>query len=147
MIITQTPLRVSFLGGGTDFAEFYQKSGGAVVSTAINKFVYVIVKERFDDLIVVNYSQRETVSCVADLKHELVREAMRIAGRRVTLRRRPAMALKTCAFEQRSSRATSLTVRIWCGERSRLVIGDWGREPGPLDSRRSPTESSGQPGH
>ena len=80
MIITQTPLRISFLGGGTDFPEFYQKSGGAVVSTAINKFVYVIVKERFDDLIVVNYSQRETVSCVADLKHELVREAMQIAG-------------------------------------------------------------------
>lgn len=80
MIITQTPLRISFLGGGTDFPEFYQKSGGAVVSTAINKFVYVIVKERFDDLIVVNYSQRETVSCVADLKHELVREAMRLAG-------------------------------------------------------------------
>jgi len=80
MIITQTPLRISFLGGGTDFAEFYQKSGGAVVSTAINKFVYVIVKERFDDLIIVNYSQRESVSCVANLKHELVREAMRITG-------------------------------------------------------------------
>lgn len=80
MIITQTPLRISFLGGGTDFPEFYQKAGGAVVSTAINKFVYVIVKERFDDLIVVNYSQRETVSCVADLKHELAREAMRLTG-------------------------------------------------------------------
>ncbi len=80
MIITQTPLRISFLGGGTDFPEFYQKAGGAVISTAINKFVYVIVKERFDDLIVVNYSQRETVSCVAELKHELVREAMRITG-------------------------------------------------------------------
>ena len=80
MIITQTPLRISFLGGGTDFPQFYEKAGGAVISTAINKYVYVIVKERFDDLIVVNYSQRETVSDVADIKHELVREAMRITG-------------------------------------------------------------------
>jgi D-glycero-alpha-D-manno-heptose-7-phosphate kinase len=80
MIVVGTPLRLSFLGGGTDFPAFYRKSGGAVVSTAIDKYIYVIIKKRFDDLVVVNYSQRETVSNPADLKHELIREAMRITG-------------------------------------------------------------------
>lgn len=80
MIVVRTPLRLSFLGGGSDFPDFFRKAGGAVVSTAIDKYIYVIIKERFDDLIVVNYSQRETVSSVSELKHELIREAMRITG-------------------------------------------------------------------
>ncbi len=77
MIITQTPLRVSFAGGGTDFRDFYEKHGGCVVSSAIDKFVYCIVKERFDDKIYVNYSKKEIVDSVDQLEHELVREAMR----------------------------------------------------------------------
>jgi D-glycero-alpha-D-manno-heptose-7-phosphate kinase len=80
MIVVRTPLRLSFLGGGSDFPNFYRKAGGAVVSTAIDKYIYVIIKGRFDDLVVVNYSQRETVSSASDLKHELIREAMRITG-------------------------------------------------------------------
>lgn len=80
MIVVRTPLRLSFLGGGSDFPDFYRKAGGAVVSTAIDKYVYVIVKERFDDMIVVNYSQQEKVSSASDLKHELIREAMRMTG-------------------------------------------------------------------
>ena len=48
MIITQTPLRISFLGGGTDFPGFYREHGGCVLTTAIDKYVYCIVKERFD---------------------------------------------------------------------------------------------------
>ncbi len=80
MIIVQTPLRISFLGGGTDFEDFYTKHGGAVLSTAIDKCVYVIVKERFDDMICVNYSKRERVENVDDLKHDLVREAMKLVG-------------------------------------------------------------------
>ncbi len=80
MIITQTPLRVSFAGGGTDFADFYEKHGGCVVSTAIDKFVYCVVKERFDDKIYVNYSKKEIVDSVDQLEHELVREAMRKIG-------------------------------------------------------------------
>ena len=59
MIITQTPLRLSFLGGGTDFEDYYKVEGGAVLSAAINKNVYVIVKERFDDMIYINYSRRK----------------------------------------------------------------------------------------
>ena len=80
MIIVQTPLRVSFVGGGTDFDDFSCNNGGAVLSTAINKSVYVIVKERFDDMIYVNYSQKEIVTKIDDLQHELVRETMRMAG-------------------------------------------------------------------
>lgn len=80
MIITQTPLRISFLGGGTDFGDFYKKYGGCVVTTAIDKYVYCIVKERFDKQIYVNYSIKEIVDKVSELKHELVREAMRKVG-------------------------------------------------------------------
>jgi D-glycero-alpha-D-manno-heptose-7-phosphate kinase len=80
MIITQTPLRISFLGGGTDFPQFFLKHPGAVVSTAIDKYLYCIVKERFDDLIYVNYSKKEIVRHVDQLEHELVREAMKLTG-------------------------------------------------------------------
>jgi len=80
MIVVQTPLRISFLGGGTDFEDFYANHGGAVLSTAINKYVFVIVKKRFDDMICVNYSERERVEKVEQLRHELVREAMRLTG-------------------------------------------------------------------
>ncbi|MGQ9764900.1 MAG: GHMP family kinase ATP-binding protein [Armatimonadota bacterium] len=81
MIITQTPLRISFAGGGTDFKDFYTHQGhGSVVSTAIDKYVYVIVKERFDHYIRVGYSRTELVESVEDLQHELVREALKIVG-------------------------------------------------------------------
>jgi len=80
MIITQTPLRIGIVGGGTDLPDYYRKHGGRVLNCAIDKYIYVIVKERFDDAIYVNYSQKEIVDDVAELKHELVREAMRMAG-------------------------------------------------------------------
>ena len=80
MIITQTPLRIGLLGGGTDLPGYYREHGGRVLNCAIDKYVYVIVKERFDDDIYVNYSKKEIVSRVEDLEHELVREAMQVAG-------------------------------------------------------------------
>ncbi|MBW2106228.1 MAG: GHMP kinase [Deltaproteobacteria bacterium] len=80
MIITQTPLRISFAGGGTDFREFWQKHGGCVVNSAIDKYVYVIIKERFDDLIVLNYSKREIVKTVDEINHDLLRESMKKTG-------------------------------------------------------------------
>ena len=76
MIIVQTPLRISLFGGGTDFAGFYEKNGGAVLSTAIDKSVYVIVKKRFDDMIYLNYSKKEIADSPLKIKHELVREAL-----------------------------------------------------------------------
>jgi D-glycero-alpha-D-manno-heptose-7-phosphate kinase len=80
MIITQTPLRISFAGGGTDFPDYYRQDTGRVLSTAIDKYLFVIVKERFDNRIYVNYSQKEIVDRIDDLQHELVREAMRKTG-------------------------------------------------------------------
>jgi D-glycero-alpha-D-manno-heptose-7-phosphate kinase len=80
MIITQTPLRIGLLGGGTDLPDYYREHGGRVINCAIDKYVYVIVKQRFDDDIYVNYSKKEIVSRVDDLEHELVREAMRMTG-------------------------------------------------------------------
>ena len=80
MIITQTPLRVGLVGGGTDLPDYYREHGGRVLNAAIDKYIYVIVKQRFDDEIYVNYSQKEIVSRVEELKHELVREAMYMTG-------------------------------------------------------------------
>ena len=80
MIITQTPLRIGLLGGGTDLPSYYRHSGGRVLNCALDKYVYVIVKQRFDDDIYVNYSKKEIVRRVGDLEHELVREAMRMTG-------------------------------------------------------------------
>jgi D-glycero-alpha-D-manno-heptose-7-phosphate kinase len=80
MIITQTPLRIGLLGGGTDLPDYYREHGGRVLNCAIDKYVYVIVKQRFDDEIYVNYSKKEIVSRVEDLEHELVREAMWMTG-------------------------------------------------------------------
>jgi D-glycero-alpha-D-manno-heptose-7-phosphate kinase len=80
MIITQTPLRIGLLGGGTDLPSYYCDHGGRVLNCALDKYVYVIVKERFDDDIYVNYSKKEIVSRIEDLEHELVREAMLMTG-------------------------------------------------------------------
>jgi D-glycero-alpha-D-manno-heptose-7-phosphate kinase len=80
VIVTQTPLRVGLVGGGTDLPGYYREHGGRVLNAAIDKYIYVIVKQRFDDDIYVNYSQKEIVSRVEDLQHELVREAMNMTG-------------------------------------------------------------------
>lgn len=80
MVISRTPLRISFVGGGSDLPPFAREHGGAVLSTAIDKYVYVIVTERFEPEIRVSYSETEIVSSIDELKHELVREALRAAG-------------------------------------------------------------------
>jgi D-glycero-alpha-D-manno-heptose-7-phosphate kinase len=77
MIISRTPLRMSFVGGGSDLPSFYRKFGGAVVSTAINKFVYITLNEKFDHRIRVSYSRTEEADTVAEVQHPLVRESMK----------------------------------------------------------------------
>lgn len=77
MIIVQVPLRVSFLGGGTDFAEFYEKHSGAVLSTAIKKYIYVIVKPRFDKNVRLTYTRAELKKNSNSLKHDIVRECLK----------------------------------------------------------------------
>ncbi|HET8643282.1 MAG TPA: GHMP kinase [Pseudonocardiaceae bacterium] len=73
-------MRIGLVGGGTDLPAYYREYGGRVLNAAIDKYVYVIVKQRFDDDVYVNYSTKEIVSRVGDLRHELVREAMHMAG-------------------------------------------------------------------
>jgi D-glycero-alpha-D-manno-heptose-7-phosphate kinase len=82
MIISRTPVRVSFCGGGTDADWFSQTSenGGMVTSIALNRHIHVTVNRRFDNRIRVSYSKLEIVDNFEDLEHELVRESMRMTG-------------------------------------------------------------------
>ncbi|MFN3331506.1 MAG: GHMP kinase [Caldilinea sp.] len=80
MIISQTPLRISFLGGGTDFRDFYAQEPGMVLSSAIDKYIFVTIKERFDDKIRVGYTRTELVDSIDEVEHELVRECLRRTG-------------------------------------------------------------------
>jgi len=80
LIIVQTPLRISFFGGGTDFPSFFMEEGGCVLSSAIDKYIFVTVKERFDKKLRIGYTQTEMVDCVDQIQHELIREALRVTG-------------------------------------------------------------------
>lgn len=78
MIISRTPFRVSFAGGGTDLKQFYQHEYGAVISTAIDKYMYITVNDYFDDKIILKYSKTEIVNTVDEIKHEIIREALKL---------------------------------------------------------------------
>jgi D-glycero-alpha-D-manno-heptose-7-phosphate kinase len=80
MLITQTPLRISFFGGGTDFAEFYRQEEGCCLSSAIDKYIFVVIKRRFDHKIRIGYTRTEMVDHIDEIQHELVREALRLTG-------------------------------------------------------------------
>jgi D-glycero-alpha-D-manno-heptose-7-phosphate kinase len=82
MLVSRTPVRVSFCGGGTDLAAFYRNhpDGGLVTSLTLDAYIYVTVNRRFDDSVRISYSQTEIVEDFEDLQHELVREAMRMTG-------------------------------------------------------------------
>jgi D-glycero-alpha-D-manno-heptose-7-phosphate kinase len=76
LIIIQTPLRISLFGGGTDFPGYFINEGGCVLSSAIDKYIFVMIKERFDDKLRVGYTQTEIVDAVHQINHELIREAL-----------------------------------------------------------------------
>ena len=80
MIIVQTPLRVSFFGGGTDFPSYYLAEGGAILSSAIDKYIFVTVKKRFDKKLRIGYTRTEMVDNVEEIQHELIREALTKTG-------------------------------------------------------------------
>lgn len=83
MIISKTPLRASFFGGGTDFRGYYESSRfgyGEVLSTAVNMYVYITVSRKFDDQIRVCYSKNEIVDSVDEIKHNIIREALKMVG-------------------------------------------------------------------
>lgn len=83
MIISKTPLRMSFFGGGSDFKIYYENSRfgyGSVISTALDMYVYITVNKRFDDKIRVIYHGNELVDTVKEVKHDIIRNALKILG-------------------------------------------------------------------
>jgi len=80
VIITQTPYRVSFAGGGTDLPAFYEREAGAVLSVAVNHHMYVTVSPRFERTTRIAYTRVEICETVDDIEHTLAREALRITG-------------------------------------------------------------------
>ena len=80
MIIVQTPLRVSFFGGGTDLRSFFAVEGGCVLSSAIDKYIFITIKKRFDQWLRIGYTRTEMVESVGEVQHELIREALRKTG-------------------------------------------------------------------
>ena len=80
MIISRTPLRMSFVGGGSDLPQFYRRHGGAVLSTAIDKYIYVNVNKKFDNGSRIAYSKTEEVAGIDQIEQKLVRAAMRYLG-------------------------------------------------------------------
>lgn len=80
MIISKTPFRISFFGGGTDLKEYYKEDYGAVISTTIDKYIYITVNKRFEDSIRISYSKTEIVNNVDEIQHPIVRSALKMVG-------------------------------------------------------------------
>lgn len=80
MIITRSPLRISLGGGGTDLPSYYRKHGGFLMAAAIDKYIYITVHRRFVDGFLLKYSQLEEVASVDEIRHPIIREALKLAG-------------------------------------------------------------------
>jgi D-glycero-alpha-D-manno-heptose-7-phosphate kinase len=80
MIVTKTPFRISFVGGGSDLPSFYRQEGGAVLSTSVNKYMYICLNRKFDGRIRVSYSRTEEVDDSRDIIHPLVRECLKLVN-------------------------------------------------------------------
>lgn len=81
MIVSRTPLRISFFGGGTDLPDYFNEYGGKVLSTAIKRFAYVSVrKEKFYGKTILNYMKKETVDGIEGIENERIRECLRLVG-------------------------------------------------------------------
>lgn len=91
MIITQTPFRMSFFGGGTDMENFFKEHGGAVLSTTFDKYCYVNVRHLprfFDYSTELSYSKTERVTDINDIQHPAIRNAMKMLDMVVNLSKR-----------------------------------------------------------
>jgi D-glycero-alpha-D-manno-heptose-7-phosphate kinase len=81
MIISRTPFRASFVGGGSDLQQFYSRSGyGAVISSAIKQYMYIVIHPYFHDKIRIKYSRTEDVNVIDEIKHPIVRECLKKVG-------------------------------------------------------------------
>ena len=80
MIIVRSPLRISLGGGGTDLPSYYRKHGGFLIAAAIDKYIYITVHRRFVDGFLLKYSQLEEAATIDEIKHPIIREALKLAG-------------------------------------------------------------------
>ena len=80
MIMARAPFRISFAGGGSDLKSFYKKSYGAVISTTIDKYMYIMIHPYFHDKIRLKYSRTEDVNQIDEIQHQLVRESLKLVG-------------------------------------------------------------------
>ena len=80
MIVSRTPLRMSFVGGGSDLPSYYRQKGGAVLSTSVDKYIYVTVNKKFDNNIRLSYSITENESSAQQIKHPIVRNTLNLLG-------------------------------------------------------------------
>jgi len=80
MIITRSPLRISLGGGGTDLPSYYRDHGGFLIAAAIDKYIYINVHRRFVDGFLLKYSHLEEAATIDEIKHPIIREALRLAG-------------------------------------------------------------------
>jgi D-glycero-alpha-D-manno-heptose-7-phosphate kinase len=80
MILSKTPLRMSFVGGGSDLPAFYREEPGAVLSTSIDKYMYFALNKKFDGRLRISYTRTEDVETPDQVQHPLVREALSVAG-------------------------------------------------------------------
>ena len=78
MIVSRTPLRMSFVGGGSDLPSYYRQRGGAVLSTSVDKYMYVTVNQKFDNDIRLSYSITENESSIQQIKHPIVRNTLEL---------------------------------------------------------------------
>lgn len=80
MILSKTPLRMSYVGGGSDLPAFYREELGAVLSTSIDKYMYIAVNPKFDGSIRLSYTRTEEAESPSQIEHPLVREALQVVG-------------------------------------------------------------------
>ena len=80
MLITRSPLRISFGGGGTDLPSYYQKHSGFLIAAAIDKYVYITLHQTFVPELIIKYSKLERIHSVAEVEHPIIREALQMTG-------------------------------------------------------------------
>jgi len=80
MIVSRAPLRMSFVGGGSDLPSYYRQNGGAVLSTSVDKYMYVTINKKFDNDIRLSYSITENESSIQQIKHPIVRNTLELLG-------------------------------------------------------------------
>src|SRR4051812_30762009 len=78
MIITRSPLRITLGGGGTDLPSYYRQHGGFLIAAAIDRYIYITVHQTFVEDLIVKYSRLERVAEREELKHPIIREALRL---------------------------------------------------------------------